>query len=277
MMGWMIWTSGVGLAAQLAAPLDDAGGEDPGYGIDLAGALRLFEYPVGGAGVVAFLGEPAQPLEVEVARVGDCSIYTHAGEDPCARTCSYGRCNPGECQHAEHLTSGDIHVDGLNHSLEVVDSELGYLVAPAPASDLFDDDAVVTATSDGGDVEPFTVSARGVAPLEVEASSWALVDGEDFPVSWTASDDAAARIQIALRVGWLGVPYQMMLLCETADDGDLTIPGALIAQLPPVGGPPYYPHPSAITRFTRSVVTTSAGPFELLVGSLVGVDWSHEP
>jgi hypothetical protein len=86
----------------------------------------------------------------------------------------------------------------------------------------------------------------------------------------------APRIQLALRVGWHGAPYEMMLLCESPDDGELTIPRQLIAQLPAFGGVGLFPWPSSMTRFTRGVASTAAGPVELFVGSQANVSWSHE-
>ena len=259
-----------------AAP-DGGGGGEPGYRTDLVGAIQLVESGTGGGvSVFAYLQDrPYAPRERRGVSSGDCALYDHEPAGECTPACD-GFCNAnGVCEpYPEPASAGDITITGLREALLLVEGDFGYRPEPYPLGDLFADDAIITAVAAGAEVDAFALSARGVAALEDELGGWDLVDGVDFPITWTPSA-AAARVQLSLRIGWHGAPYEMMLLCETADDGTLTIPGELIEEMLPFGGIGLFPHPSEMTRLHRSVVTTSVGPVELVVGSAAGINWSH--
>jgi hypothetical protein len=260
-----------------------APGEGAGYVANRAGQIALLEYD-GGTGTSAWLASgPSPPPEERIAAAGDCALYAHREAATCSQPCD-GFCQPpSTCvPFPAPVSAGPITVNGLRRPLVFQPSEFGYVPSDtAWPIDLFTDEAIVTASAPGAaGVPAFAVTARGVSPLAANLGTLVLEDSADEVVRWTAAPGAGAtgapRIQLALRVGWHGAPYQMMLLCESADDGELTIPRQLIAQLPPFGGVGLFPWPSNVTRFTRGVASTAAGPVELFVGSQANVSWSHE-
>jgi hypothetical protein len=254
-----------------AAGPDGGVGVDQGYRTDLTGSVRLIESGGDGFGgwiSAWFWDAPAAPVERLVERVGDCALYDHPLSTECEVPCT-GFCDGTECQPwPDRMSAGTIELTGLLTDFTLVPTDYGYSIDPYPeGGDYFASDAAIVASAAGDDVEAFTMVSRGVAPLIAPAAMQIdLHSGQAFELTWTPDSDGA-RIQLALRIGWHGAPYRQMLLCETEDDGSLTIPVALIDRLPDFGGPDLFQHPSEMTRFRRVVIETSTGPIELLVGS----------
>lgn len=107
--------------------------------------------------------------------------------------------------------------------------------------------------------------APSVAPLEGEPEEISLEEGADEVVQWQAAGEG--RIQLVLQVGHHGRPMDGLLVCETADDGELVVPSDLLATFHDVPIFDELQHPSWMARFTRDVVETEAGPIELFVAS----------
>jgi hypothetical protein len=179
------------------------------------------------------------------------------GEDECAPF-------PGS------LSAGAITVTGLLEPLRFLPSEYGYTPdGELPEDEVFGDDAVIVVSAPGEEVPAFTLQATGVPPLQADVSeSLQIDDGEDELIQWTAA--GVGRIQLLLVFGHHGAPYLSLLVCETDDDGELVVPGDLIAQFP---RPPLsvLHHPSWLARFNRDVIDTAAGPIELFVASRLEV------
>jgi hypothetical protein len=169
-----------------------------------------------------------------------------------------------------------ITIAGLREALSFVPDTYWYNAEPLPSTaDLFDTGAEITASAPGDVSNGFELTATGVAPLEAAFPvTLEIQDGVDEEITWTAAD--SGRIQLALLVGWHGAPYEAMLLCETGDDGSLTIPGSLITQFPRASSA-MEQHFSWLVRFDRNVTQTSAGPVELFVGSMVIITQLSHP
>ncbi|MFN7144845.1 MAG: hypothetical protein ACK4YP_13800, partial [Myxococcota bacterium] len=102
----------------------------------------------------------------------------------------------------------------------------------------------------------------GVEDLDVAPST--LVPGEPMAISWVPSA-SPSRIQVLLETGWHGAASLTTIWCETADDGELTVPAALTAHvdIPSCGECEM----SYVRRLNRDVVDFGRGPIELRVAS----------
>jgi hypothetical protein len=264
-----------------AASIADApaAADDVGYQTGLSASVQLREFYRGGKLVSASVRDARPPIpEVVVDREGDCAIYHNPMPGLCEE-CSDGACTPdGICTPwPREIDAGAITISGLDLDLAFLwDAErASYRPEPEVIGDLFADGDMITVEAAGGDHPPFLLEARGVADLAEPIEMIELVDEADFPLRWTA-DGGGARIELALRVGWHGVPYEAMLLCNTADDGELDIPRGLIAQMPPAGGVGLFPWPSELTRLSRSIVEGPNGTIELVVGSAAAIWFTHD-
>ncbi len=264
-------------AAPDAAPLVDAGPDD--YRADRIGAVRVLEQ----ASSWAELHDgPELPTPVRSQAEGDCAVYVRPAPALCEPACTDGVCvatgsAAGQCEPwPARASAGPITVTGLRAAAQPFvfqPGDFGYTPPAAAPEDLFADDATLTIRAPGAATPGFEVTLGGVAPLVAPFQNLTLVDGEDASYTWTASS-GGARVQLALVVGWHGGPPRALLLCETDDDGALTVPGSLIAALPrdPTS---MEQHPSTLIRFRRATVASSAGPIEVLVGSQQYVYFLH--
>jgi len=268
-----------------ASPLadSDTGGDSgapsgPGFQPLRVGHINLVEG--GGAQSVyaSIRNKREVPAPELLASSGDCAVWVHPGPALCEPPCSDGFCvDTNTCETwPQFAPAGTITVTGLEESLSFVPGSYWYDAEPFPGGvDLFATGAAISASAPGDVSEGFSLSATGVAPLQAEFPvTLELEDNVDKPITWTAAGDS--RIQLALLVGWHGAPYQAMLLCETEDDGSLTIPGSLIAQFPRASSP-MEQHYSWLVRFDRDVHQTGAGPVELFVGSMVIITQLSHP
>ena len=249
--------------------LDEAD-RDIAYLGNSAGGIYLVESAFEffqGAGATLHAG-PYEPRAALVARDGDCEVWVHPGPFLCHDGCNSGNCvGPDRCApYPARLSAGTITVSGLVEPLRFQPSEYGYAADPGiTGAEIFSPGAVIVASAAGEAVPGFTLEAAGVTPLEMELPEIRLEDGVDEVVRWRAAGDG--RIQLVLQVGHHGRPYDARLVCETADDGELTISGDLIASFHEVPVHDELQHPSWMARFTRDVVDTEVGPIELFVAS----------
>ncbi|MBK7192462.1 MAG: hypothetical protein IPH80_08290 [Myxococcales bacterium] len=247
-----------------AGPTLDAGSDD--YHVDRVGYVNVIE---GGAFLSVFAAVadgPERPLPAAIAADGDCAVYRRPAPALCQPACD-GVCEaPGVCRPwAQAVDVGTITVTGLKQPLAFVRGGFGYEPTPAPGTaDLFDAGDPIAITAPGAAIGGFDVALTGVADLTGTTQTLTLTDGQPAEVTWAAA--GSGRVQLALLVGWHGAPWEAMLLCETADDGALTIPGALVTALPHASSG-LESHTSTITRFTRKSVLAPAGVIEFVVGS----------
>lgn len=254
-----------------AGPFLDAGPDD--FHVERSGFVNLIE---GGGffSVAAVIQDGGElPLPAPIAAGGECTVYRRPGparcEPPCDGVCvATDTCVPFRAG----VDAGTITVTGLRAPLTFVHGDFGYEPTPQPGTELFADDATITVSAPGAAIPGFSVTLAGVPALAGATTTLTLVDGRDAEVTWTAA--GAGRIQLSLLVGWHGAPYEAMLLCETDDDGALTIPGAVVSALPRASTG-LESHPSTLTRFRRASVLAPAGPIEIVVGSQAFVHFTH--
>lgn len=251
------------------------GGADP-YRTDLVGRVTVLENPGGTAYVTAtFASGTDQPAERELAREGDCAIYEHASPGLCEGDCT-GFCDEGGTCHPYPTwqDAGAVELRGLGAPITLEHGD-GNFYSHQGAEDLFAPDDVLTVAASGAAFPAFALAARGVAELANPPAPIELTGDQPAIVIYTAGD-GSARIQLALRYGWHGVPWETMLLCESEDDGSLDIPGSIVARMPEFGGIGLLQWPSELIRYSRTVVETGAGPVELFVGSRQVVFYTKE-
>jgi hypothetical protein len=270
-----------GNAADAGNTPDAGPAGESGYRTDLIGSIQLLENGSSGYASGYFYARTPQPGEIVSAREGECTLYAHEAAGQCEEVCE-GFCNSQqECvPFPASASAGTIMLSGLESAFTLVPGDFGYQADSYPEGDLFRPGVAITATAAGADIPAFEITGTGVAELVHEIPHMVLQDNQDFEISWTpaaGTGEGAARIQLALRTGWHGAPYESMLLCDSADDGSLTIPGGLIAELPSFGGISLFPHPSELSRYSRTVVTTASGPVELFIASQAGVSFEHNP
>lgn len=257
------------------APIDGGPGLDAGsddFHVDRVGVVNLME---GGSflGVFASITDgPERPVPSVIARDGDCAVYRRPAPSLCEGGCD-GVCEDGTCRPwPAPRSAGTITVTGLRQALAFEPSAFGYTPSPPPPDELFADGATIGVSAAGAAVGGFSVALTGPAQLVAPFQNLTLVDGEPATVTWTAA--GSGRIQVALVVGWHGAPWEAMLLCETVDDGELVIPGALVTALPRATSG-LEAHVSTITRFDRTSVLGPDGVIEVQVGSQTNLYFSH--
>lgn len=226
--------------------------------------------------VQARLHDRPEPLAPELrGREGACSLYVR----PTAAACN-PPCAPrdvcvaaGECAApAQPVSAGPITISGLRQRLVFRASSDGYLPESAPTGELFDGGARIVVTSPGDQVAGFTAELDGVPRLDVAFSQLSLRRGRDTRLLWTAA--GVGRVAAVITVGRPAMPFSSMLLCETDDYGDLTIPASMAARLPVASGDEVTT--AAMMRLRRAVLMTPAGPIEIVAGQKVSVGFARE-
>jgi len=266
-------------AAPDAAASGDGGVDLPGFRPDRTGHILLTEASFAGPeiGLGAWLYDRVDPLPLElVARTGDCAVYHRAEQGFCEPSCDDGLCTPDDAcaPYPVAQSAGAIAVTGLHAPLSFQFGAYGYVVDSELdiADELFDDGVAISASAPGAEVDGFTLTVSGVAPLETDVEYVELWDGVDAEVTWTPAGHG--WIQLALRLGWHGSPATDVLLCETADDGSLTIPGELASAMPYFEGG-LFQVPSSFGRFDRAVTGDGADSIELFAASLRLIGFAH--
>ncbi len=269
-----------------AAPRADADDSDARAGAtdfqpDFAGQVRVMEGTAGTeqefrAVYALILDTGLLPVGELLARDGDCAIYTHPGSGNCAPTCMGDYCNASnQCvPFPSAVSAGVITVTGLSQLLEFTPQSGGGYTAPFVDVDLFDDGDPITISAAGDQVSAFSAQLSGVAPLVVATPSVDFESGTEQVITWTAEN--SGRIQLALVVGHHLSPYESLVLCETDDDGSLTITSELIAQVPRQSSF-LEPHISTMARFNREIIDASVGPIEVIVGHQIYFNFVYFP
>lgn len=112
---------------------------------------------------------------------------------------------------------------------------------PRSTSDLmyppFAEGDVITLSAEGGELLPVSLSARGIAPLELLSDSpIAFNPDAETLVTWVppSSSSASSRIIVTVDISHHG-GRKGELVCNTDDDGELELPAALVQGLIDLG------------------------------------------
>jgi len=181
---------------------------------------------------------------------------------------THGHCEP----LPEHFSAGTVTIEGLKLPISMEPDEMDrYIAAKLPnPDDLFDKGDAITATTSGGDLNPMTFQAAGVAPLDVVDSVAEISSGSGPAViSWVPADPES-RVQVYLAVGSHDPnPLAAAILCDVPDSqGQVEVDQGLLAQLQELACKGQWMQKcSRITRYSRHVKTIGGKEVELFVGS----------
>lgn len=99
---------------------------------------------------------------------------------------------------------------------------------------LLDDGATVSATTTGSaDIPALTLTATGLAPPRgrFPDDEITIVDGQDYTITWPPGGGGRILLTLNANNQGHGNPFTSIIRCDVPDaDGELTVPGALIAQ-----------------------------------------------
>jgi len=264
-------------AADDDAADDDTAAADAPLPTELAGWIRItesmWEGQTSGSTVYAeFWAETLPTSEVVVDESGDCKLIVGDRTESwlCEPPCDVGEvCIDDECvPYPEIAPSGTVTVAGTAQELTLDPDDTGrYPLLWDLPDDLFGAGDAISVTSSGGATSALDLQALGVSPLVADNSEWDFEPGEDYRLTWEPDPASPGRIQVLLQTGWHGSVNLTTILCETEDDGELTVPASLTAefQIPSCGECEM----SYLSRFTRDWVDFGGGPIELFAASRV--------
>lgn len=173
------------------------------------------------------------------ATSGDCTLQAPksvlcdppcvAGSEACVAT---NVCKP----YPIAVSVGDVTVSGVHpvkgtmpFTLSVTNKNY-YAYTPDLVFPPFAEGDVVTVSAAGGTGEPFVLEARGVSPLVMTSQNLVVSGASDLTLSWESAKAASSRVAVLVDLTHHG-GTKAQIVCETADDGSLVIPKALIASL----------------------------------------------
>lgn len=125
---------------------------------------------------------------------------------------------------------------------------------------------LVKVSAAGGSLGPFTLEARGVAPLAVTTGEDLVVSGtSDLTLTWGAAKASTSKMSVLVDLTHHG-GTKAQVVCETADDGSLVIPKAMVSALLDYGS----------TGYPWIVLTRRATGTKALPAGVVSLELSSE-
>jgi hypothetical protein len=159
---------------------------------------------------------------------------------------------------------GIITIEGLLFPASMSPDPNGRYAVTDPPADLFNAGDPITLQTNGGEFQPLSLSANGVADLQIASPEVLLEARKAAVIRWTPADPGS-QVQVVLYAGWHFplTPY-LAIVCEAPDDaGQIQVPAAFVDQMKEMF---LFMRYSRITRFTRQVITPYQKPIELFVG-----------
>ncbi len=182
---------------------------------------------------------PALSLVVweQAAAVGDCILWSPRipfCNEPCGATAACvedDTCKDYPLAHG----AGIITVTGLGDAaftIEPVANNYMKTGLPYPA---FSEGGTVTFAVPGGEVAAFTLTAKGIAPLELLSESLPLAKDTALALQWTApGQNGLSTIYIKLDIAHHG-GSSSKIECSVDDNGSFSIPATLVTSLMDLG------------------------------------------
>jgi hypothetical protein len=219
---------------------------------------------------------PAQVVWETASESGDCQL-SKPRVPFCSTPCggSAACVEDDQCQDYPTAHSvGTVQVSGVkttsganDFSLDPVANTYQPSGAVALRFPAFAEGDAIRLAAKGGDFSAFTLSAKGVAPLELAQRDLTLARNTALQLSWTAAGaSAASRIHVKLDISHHG-GSKGMIECDADDDGSLEIASELITSLLDLGAAGY---PTIIvTRHSGGSAQIAPGTVNLLISSSV--------
>lgn len=210
-----------------------------------------------------------EDCNLQLPRVPSC-LTACSGSDVCVEdeTC---RTPPSS------VSVGDVLVEGVRHGGSTEAVKLRSIVKnyQTPADVTWDSPPFapgdpIELTASGADVAAFEIAAAGVSPIVVTSEPPDLSSGSPIELRWEPESDAVeTRVDVRIDISHHG-GTRGLIECSTADDGELTIDGALVQGLMNQGisGFPNI----RITRSNVGAAQTALGVVELKVNSIIQQD-----
>lgn len=220
------------------------------------------------SGAVADGVVPYTVLELLMAE-GDCAVLRR--NNPfCDPTCSPGEtCDfDGTCvPYPTNQDLGTVTIAGMFTAVEMAPVFPGntYYDTSLPNPG-YAPGALLTLSMPGGAYGPVELHGVGVEALDVAGTSWVLEGGTDLPITWPPPTGPVVRSEIGVQIAidQHGVSPST-LQCVFADDGEGTVPGAVLQALEDVGVTGF-PNGS-LERRTVDHVPVGAGCMDLRVSA----------
>jgi len=136
-------------------------------------------------------------------------------------------------------------------------------VGITPSYPPFAEGADVSVSATGGAYGPFSIHAKGIAPLVLGSDTFNLQRAQPLAITWTAAGAAAdSTIHVKVDVSHHG-GTKGQILCDAADSGSLTISATLVTMLMDLGISGY---PSlVVTRSSVGAAAITPGRVRLLL------------
>jgi hypothetical protein len=176
------------------------------------------------------------------AEKGDCRLL-----EPrvpfCDPACGTAVCvEDGECQaRPTSVALGTVTVSGVTTDAggtEVSMDPIANTYQPGASVHLpfpaFDAGAPISIAAEGGELGPFSVEAKAIAPLELSSEALLLTHDAPLVLNWTAGDVPEARITVKLDISHHG-GSKGKIECETSDTGQLELDAELVSSLLDLG------------------------------------------
>lgn len=217
---------------QLVAPVLDAGGETITQGFTSV-LGKVYDAPV-----------PERVVWEEASTEGGCTLLT-----PRVPFCDPG-CGTGVCIEDDTCVDsppthdlGTVTFTGLEHDGDIASFEIepvsNNYITPA-AIDLpfpaFDEGAPIELRTSGGDLAPFSISGKGILPLEMNGTApYPFGSDSDFEISWSpAGASDVSKIHVKIDISHHG-GSKGMIECDGDDNGSLVIAKSMVADLIALG------------------------------------------
>jgi hypothetical protein len=213
---------------------------------------------------------PTDVIETVIASDSSCKVYKYS-----LQACFDPQCTGNQtcvamnvCESKPSSVSvGDVTVDGVGpSSLKLTAVNNGYqypIDLPYPG---VTEGQPVTVTASGGAFSAFTLAAKGVAPVELDNSSYLVSRNQPLTITWVpGASSAGAELALTFNISKHGGSAGYMK-CITEDSGTLTIAANVLEELLGLGvaGFPEL----LVTRSTYAETTVSAGKIALEVQAL---------
>lgn len=215
----------------------------------------------------AYSGPVLTPvIETPVKSNGECAVYAFS-QQSCIPACSTTQTcvATNTCKDNPTVVKlGDVTVSGMGSSALKLSNVSGQYQYPLDITyPGFAEGDTLTLSATGDHYPAFSVSAKGIAPLELSANSYMIDTGTALEIKWTAGSAAVgAKVNLGLNISKHGGSAGY-LSCDVGDTGSYTIPADLITELINLGvaGFPQL----TITRTTTGEAPVSTGAIEFVV------------
>jgi hypothetical protein len=219
---------------------------------------------------------PPNIVWTDAQEEGDCRL-----QEPSAPFCDPG-CGGDVCvegntcvPHAEGHSVGAVTVSGVELEsgetrLVLKETNTSYQAPPntAYAFPPFTEGELVKVQAAGGDYPGFKLVAHAVAPLSLTSDDFEIAENKAFALTWgAAKNPAQSRVQLELDISSHG-GTRGRIVCDTDDDGELTISGEMMTALIGLGVAGF---PTVeLRRVSTGGADIPQGCVELRVSSFVG-------